>query len=230
MGYISKKQREEIKQKFGGLCAYSGTPLEDDWQVDHIKSLVRNWWDGTSMFPDAHCDENLVPVQKIINHYKGSKDLETFRTFLCGLHERLDKPKNPRTEKSKRKKEYLNKVASYFGITPTKPFDGIFYFERVGKEIYLQDTKFKVSISDTDRQNGSPKIGDMIARNPKNHNDQWLVAKQYFENNFKPIEPTMRRNLSGIYIFDKLEGEEKEQKLLAKTIKDIGEQMDLVRE
>lgn len=135
MGYISKKQREEIKQKFDGLCAYSGTPLEDDWQVEHIKPLVRNWFDGTSMFPDAHRDENLVPVQKIINHYKGSLDLETFRTwFLGGLHERLDKPKNPRTEKSKRKKEYLNKVASYFGITPTKPFDGIFYFESVGKE------------------------------------------------------------------------------------------------
>jgi len=25
----------------------------------------------------------------------------------------------------------------------------------------------------------------MVARNPKNHNDQWYVAKQYFEDNFK---------------------------------------------
>ena len=48
--------------------------------------------------------------------------------------------------------------------------------------------QFKVSISDADRQNGSPKIGDMIARNPKNHNDQWLVAKQYFEDNFEPMQ------------------------------------------
>jgi hypothetical protein len=67
--------------------------------------------------------------------YKGSLDLETFRNwFLGGLHKRLDKPKNPRTEKSKRKKEYLNKVASYFGITPTNPFDGKFYFEIIGEE------------------------------------------------------------------------------------------------
>jgi hypothetical protein len=29
-------------------------------------------------------------------------------------------------------------------------------------------------------------LGDMIARNPKNHSDQWLVAKQYFEDNFEP--------------------------------------------
>jgi hypothetical protein len=42
-----------------------------------------------------------------------------------------------------------------------------------------------VSISDADKQNGSPKIGDMIARNPKNHQDQWLVAEQYFKDNFE---------------------------------------------
>ena len=51
----------------------------------------------------------------------------------------------------------------------------------------MRDTEFRVSISDADKANGSPKIGDMIARNPKNHNDQWLVAKQYFEDNFEPI-------------------------------------------
>lgn len=44
-----------------------------------------------------------------------------------------------------------------------------------------------ISVSETDLQNGSPKLGDMIARNPKNHLDQWLVAKQYFEDNFEEI-------------------------------------------
>lgn len=43
----------------------------------------------------------------------------------------------------------------------------------------------KVSISSADRENGSPKDGDMIARNPEDHDDQWLVAKQYFEDNFE---------------------------------------------
>lgn len=52
----------------------------------------------------------------------------------------------------------------------------------------LRDTEFKVSVSDADKANGSPKIGDMIARNPKNHNDQWLVAEQYFKDNFEPIK------------------------------------------
>ena len=50
-----------------------------------------------------------------------------------------------------------------------------------------KDNPLKVSISDADLENGSPKLGDMIARNPKNHLDQWLVAKQYFNDNFEEL-------------------------------------------
>lgn len=50
------------------------------------------------------------------------------------------------------------------------------------------DKLISVSISDVDKKNGSPKIGDMIARNPKDHSDQWLVDKQYFEDNFQDID------------------------------------------
>jgi hypothetical protein len=45
-----------------------------------------------------------------------------------------------------------------------------------------------ISISAPDAEAGSPKEGDMIARNPKNHADQWLVAAQYFADNFEPIQ------------------------------------------
>ena len=34
----------------------------------------------------------------------------------------------------------------------------------------------------------NPEFGGMIARNPKNHNDQWYVAKKYFEDNLELIE------------------------------------------
>lgn len=52
-------------------------------------------------------------------------------------------------------------------------------------QVELPDTtKITVSIGEPDLLNGSPKLGDMIARNPKNYFDQWLVAKQYFEDNF----------------------------------------------
>jgi len=45
-----------------------------------------------------------------------------------------------------------------------------------------------VSISPEDSKAGSPKAGDMIARNPANHADQWLVAAAYFAANFEPVE------------------------------------------
>jgi hypothetical protein len=44
-----------------------------------------------------------------------------------------------------------------------------------------------ISIGEVDRAAGSPKAGDMIARNPANHADKWLVAAAYFADNFEPM-------------------------------------------
>lgn len=44
-----------------------------------------------------------------------------------------------------------------------------------------------VSVSQEDKIAGSPKYGDMIARNPKNHRDKWLVSEAYFKDNFEPL-------------------------------------------
>lgn len=50
----------------------------------------------------------------------------------------------------------------------------------------LGDDITGISISKPDKLNGSPKEGDMIARNPKNHADQWLVTAKYFADNLEP--------------------------------------------
>ncbi len=42
-----------------------------------------------------------------------------------------------------------------------------------------------ISVSETDVP---PTDMGMIARNPKNHNDQWYVARKYFDDNFEAIE------------------------------------------
>lgn len=44
----------------------------------------------------------------------------------------------------------------------------------------------RVSVSAPDKEAGSPKAGDMIAINPKNPDDRWLVAAAYFADNFEP--------------------------------------------
>jgi len=41
-----------------------------------------------------------------------------------------------------------------------------------------------ISVADVD--NPEEDMG-MIARNPKNHKDQWYIARKYFEENFEEI-------------------------------------------
>lgn len=83
-------------------------------------------------------------------------------------------------------KQYRRKqIAELRDITP-EDLENHF----ISGDILVHETKdsvIVVSISDVDKQNGSPKLGDMIARNPKNHLDQWLVAEKYFYDNFEEI-------------------------------------------
>lgn len=129
--YISKKNRELIKNKFGGKCAYTGTELMPDWQIDHIKPIRRNWWlSNSAMFAENHKIENCIPAQRIVNHYKHSFNLEEFRSFMENFHTRISKlPKNPKTEKSIKRKAYMLELARLFDISIDKPFKGKFYFE-----------------------------------------------------------------------------------------------------
>ena len=50
-----------------------------------------------------------------------------------------------------------------------------------------------VIISTADLAKGSPKLGDMIVRSDKNPKVMWLVAEDYFKNNYK-----LKRNIKGI--------------------------------
>lgn len=51
----------------------------------------------------------------------------------------------------------------------------------------VADDMTEVPISEADRDAGSPRPGDMIARNPANHADQWLVSAADFAANFEPV-------------------------------------------
>jgi hypothetical protein len=123
---MNKKLRQQVYDKYGGRCAYSGTPLEPDWQVDHripkrmyAYQLIKNLDDF----------DNLMPCQRSINNYKFSYSLEDFRSFLLGkLHLRLRK--YPHSGKGGELRKRMEKIAAYFDITPDKPFYGVFYFEK----------------------------------------------------------------------------------------------------
>jgi hypothetical protein len=121
-------KRQRIYNKFNGLCAYTGKPLDDKWQVDHM--IAKAFFNAIPRPFKMNDIENLLPAIRIINHYKRAQTVKEFRHSISTLHIRLKKlPKKTSLESTKRRIEYLNEVAELFGVTPDKPFSGNFYFE-----------------------------------------------------------------------------------------------------
>lgn len=133
---MNKKLRQEVYNKFGGKCAYSGKVLPEDWQVDHMEHKTSwkflQYDNNMNRLHDPNHIDNLLPTLKILNHYKRAKSLEQWREYLNTLHQRLAKlPKKTRVEKRKKYVAYMLAVADHFGITADKPFNGVFYFETI---------------------------------------------------------------------------------------------------
>jgi len=138
---IARQIRNAIYDKYGGRCGYTGKPLDDTWQVDHKTPKCHPVWfqpeeTKQRMGFNYSCNdaENLIPTLAIVNHYKRELDVEGFRRYLSKLHIRLSKlPKKTKVPRTEKRKQYMAKVSEAFGITPDKPFSGIFYFETIGK-------------------------------------------------------------------------------------------------
>ena len=41
---LTKAQREQVRLKFGGKCAYCGCDLPERWHADHIEPIGRTDW------------------------------------------------------------------------------------------------------------------------------------------------------------------------------------------
>lgn len=172
-----KELRQFIFEKFDGLCAYTGTPLKEDWQIDHKVPRIFYEISGKDGVDDV---ENLIPCQRIVNHYKKGLPLEEFRTWYPGgLHERLKRlPKNPLSKKSISKKEYLLEVASLFGTTEDIPFNGEFYFEKLNQNnMKTQDENF---LNTQDKiNNTSPDIRSNYSDGYHTFNELYEFRKIY---------------------------------------------------
>lgn len=138
---MKKADRQKVFEKFGGRCAYTGKELPEKWEIDHVEPKsswkFQQYDNDLKRIHDPNSIDNLVPALKIVNHYKRGKDLEMWRTFLLKLHIRLKKmPKKTRVKRTEKRKAYLIEVASHFGITVDKPFNGIFYFETLTNQTH----------------------------------------------------------------------------------------------
>ncbi len=76
----AKKQREFVKQKYNGRCAYCGCELPKRWHIDHLKPIVRDLEDNSKCeYPENENFDNLMPSCPSCNIMKNSFSLEQFR-------------------------------------------------------------------------------------------------------------------------------------------------------
>jgi 5-methylcytosine-specific restriction endonuclease McrA len=116
---ISKSIRERVYNKFEGHCAYCGKAIEyKQMQIDHYYPQCKERFYAKRFKIDVHAEENLMPTCRRCNHYKRAASPGQFKKLMKTLHERLEKI-------------YILNVAVNFGMATIKPFDGLFYFERL---------------------------------------------------------------------------------------------------
>lgn len=92
---LTRKQRERLRMKFGGRCAYCGCELpEKGWHADHVQAVLRKSErcmkaaekgifrlksTGDVFRPEADCPENIFPSRAPCNLLKTTYSLEMFR-------------------------------------------------------------------------------------------------------------------------------------------------------
>lgn len=136
---LNKKQRAELRMKFGGRCAYCGCELpEKGWHADHVEAIHRKLeideearsqgkWKlkqtGESYRPQHDTLENMNPSCAPCNLFKSVFDIEEFRNQIQLQAERgLRASVNFRT-------------AERFGLVEIVNKPVVFWFERYAEEI-----------------------------------------------------------------------------------------------
>lgn len=88
---LTKSQRVELKNKFGGHCAYCGDQLGDKWHADHIEAVKREIehvgggvlrTTNEMLRPQNDTIENLNPACIPCNQNKSSMSLKSWRSLL----------------------------------------------------------------------------------------------------------------------------------------------------
>jgi hypothetical protein len=115
---LNKKQRAELKQKFGGKCAYCGSNLGDTWHADHVEPIYRGYDTPTGMMnPHNERFDNYFPACKPCNLFKSVFSVEQFRNEIS---EQVDRA---------RKYSVNFRTAERFGLIIENKKPVVFWFE-----------------------------------------------------------------------------------------------------
>ena len=125
---LNKKQREALKMKFGGHCAYCGELLSDKWHADHIEAVKRDiihvgggkLISGEMTRPHLDTIENMNPACVPCNTNKSSMTLKHWRSVLTHY-------RDVQLLRDSTHARHLHR----FGLIEIKQEPVMFYFERL---------------------------------------------------------------------------------------------------
>lgn len=125
----SKAQRNALRDKFGGKCAYCGCDLGKTMHADHMEPVIRVTTDPWSrtlpaseqymVKPERNCVGNMMPACAPCNIHKGGYSLEAWRDYI------------QRSAEIIRKQTSTFRAGERFGVITVNAAPIVFYFERV---------------------------------------------------------------------------------------------------
>jgi len=112
---LNKIQREQLRIKFSGRCAYCGGELGDKWHADHVQPVIR--FNGKMLHQERDDISNLVAACHPCNLHKHCSSLEDYRRIIGdGRREFLASGKG--------------KALVRMGLVSMKPDPVVFWFEK----------------------------------------------------------------------------------------------------
>lgn len=128
---LTKKQRTALRDKYGGRCAYCGSPLGDRWHADHIEHVERELKHvsgrgfistGKMHRPERDTLENMNPSCPPCNIDKHSMSLEDWRGMIQRSNDVLMRDVS------------TFRRAVRYGLVSLKEEPVLFYFEKIALE------------------------------------------------------------------------------------------------
>lgn len=111
--------RKQLRELFGGKCAYCGKPLGKVFHADHVAPIYRGWTGSTRpKRAGEDVEENLFPACPRCNIRKSTLTVEYFRREIAMQIQRL------------RRDSSAFSLAEDFGIIEETGKPVVFWFEK----------------------------------------------------------------------------------------------------